>query len=124
HYEVTPVNGEVGGVCSTVSSSDGHADAECDNGGASGVTNTSGIFICPSCMVDQCNLGCDTTTGTCKPADVSTPCTDIDGNTCTTAGCELSADLGVCGQRQLSAADGTPCAPSDGKAGEKGGAEG
>src|SRR5207247_948696 len=116
HYEVTPVNGEVGGVCSTVSSSDGHADAECDNGGASGVTNTSGIFICPSCTVDQCNLGCDTTTGTCKPADVSTPCGDTDGNTCTTAGCELSADLGVCVQTHLFASNSTPCADTDGNA--------
>src|SRR5881396_2027988 len=94
----------------------GHADAECDNGGASGVTNSSGIFICPSCMVDQCNLGCDTTTGTCKPADVSTPCTDIDGNTCTTAWCELSADLGVCVQTHLFAENSTPCADSDGNA--------
>src|SRR5207247_655005 len=112
----TPVKVEVVGGCSTVISSDGHADAECDNGGASGVTNSSGIFICPSCMVDQCNLGCDTTTGTCKPADVSTPCTDIDGNTCTTAGCELSADLGVCVQTHLFAENSTPCADSDGNA--------
>src|SRR5881396_2825550 len=112
----TPVKVEVVGGCSTVISSDGHADAECDNGGASGITNSSGIFICPSCTVDQCNLGCDTTTGTCKPADVSTPCTDIDGNTCTTAGCELSADLGVCVQTHLFAENSTPCADSDGNA--------
>src|SRR5436309_5188896 len=91
----------------------GHADAECDNGGASGVTQSSGVFTCPSCTVDQCNLGCDTTTGTCQAADVSTPCADTDGNTCTTAGCELSeipgvtnpaavaSNVGVCVQTQL-----------------------
>src|SRR5438094_1756429 len=56
----------------------GHADAECDNGGASGVTKSSGVFTCPSCTVDQCNLGCDTTTGTCQAADASTPCADTD----------------------------------------------
>src|SRR5438552_4162004 len=117
----TPVKVEVVGGCSTVISSDGHADAECDNGGASGITNSSGIFICPSCTVDQCNLGCDTTTGTCKPADVSTPCTDIDGNTCTTAGCELSADLGACVQTHLFAENSTPCADSDGSACTKAG---
>src|SRR5207247_2501062 len=115
----TPVKVEVVGGCSTVISSDGHADAECDNGGASGITNSSGIFICPSCTVDQCNLGCDTTTGTCKPADVSTPCRDIDGNTCTTAGCEVStsnAELGVCVQTHMFASNSTPCADSDGNA--------
>src|SRR5436189_2874176 len=94
----------------------GHADAECDNGGASGVSQSSGIFICPSCTVDQCNLGCDTTTGTCQAADASTPCADTDGNPCTTAGCELSADLGVCVQTHLFASNSTPCADTDGNA--------
>src|SRR5437773_3431114 len=94
----------------------GHADAECDNGGASGVTQSSGIFTCPSCTVDQCNLGCDTTTGTCTPQQASTPCGDTDGNTCTTAGCELSAGLGVCVQTHLFAENSTPCADSDGNA--------
>src|SRR5256884_2718077 len=73
----------------------GHADAECDNGGASGGTQSSGIFTCPSCTVDQCNLGCETTTGTCTPQQRSPPCTDTDGDTCTTAGCELSEIPGV-----------------------------
>src|SRR5204863_189028 len=101
----------------------GHADAECDNGGASGVTQSSGVFTCPSCTVDQCNLGCDTTTGTCQAADVSTPCADTDGNTCTTAGCELSeipgvnpaavaSSVGVCVQTHLFAENSTPCADS------------
>jgi len=66
--------------------------------------------------VDQCNLGCDTTTGTCTPQQASTPCGDTDGNTCTTAGCELSAGLGVCVQTHLFASNSTPCADSDGNA--------
>src|SRR5436189_262762 len=106
----------------------GHADAECDNGGASGVTQSSGVFTCPSCTVDQCNLGCDTTTGTCQAADVSTPCADTDGKTCTTAGCERSeiqgvtnpaavaSSVGVCVQTHLFAENSTPCADSDGNA--------
>src|SRR5437762_9972583 len=43
--------------------------------------------VCPP--ADQCNQGCDTTSGQCTP-QASTPCTDTDGNTCTTAGCEIS----------------------------------
>src|SRR5437773_3221971 len=94
----------------------GHADPECDNGGASGVTQSSGVFTCPSCTVDECNLGCDTTTGTCTPQQVSTPCADTDGNTCTTAGCELSSGVGVCVQTHLFAENSTPCADTDGNA--------
>src|SRR2546422_6307168 len=111
----TPEKVEVVAGFSTVLSG-GHADAECDNGGASGVSQSSGIFTCPSCTVDQCNLGCDTTTGTCTPQQASTPCADTDGNTCTTAGCELSAGLGVCVQTHLFAENSTPCADSDGNA--------
>src|SRR5436189_4962748 len=44
--------------------------------------------VCPG--ADQCNKGCDTTSGKCTPQE-STPCTDTDGNTCTTAGCGVSA---------------------------------
>src|SRR5207253_1255723 len=70
----------------------------------------------------------DTTTGTCQAADVSTPCADTDGNTCTTAGCELSeipgvtnpaavaSSVGVCVQTHLFAENSTPCADSDGNA--------
>src|SRR5205809_681930 len=87
-------------------------------GGGSGVTQSSGVFTCPSCTVDQCNLGCDTTTGQCT-AQASTPCTDTDGNTCTTAGCEIDGtnpDLGVCVQTHMFASNSTPCADSDGNA--------
>src|SRR5438105_5236831 len=123
----TPQKVEVVAGFSTVIAN-GHADAECDNGGASGVSQSSGIFICPSCTVDECNLGCDTTTGTCTPQQVSTPCADTDGNTCTTAGCELSevpgvtnpaaaaSSVGVCVQTHLFAENSTPCADSDGNA--------
>src|SRR6266576_3187356 len=119
----TPEKVEVVAGFSTVLSG-GHADAECDNGGASGVSQSSGIFTCPSCTVDQCNLGCDTTTGTCTPQQASTPCGDTDGNTCTTAGCELSAGLGVCVKRHLLAENSTPCAESDGNAGTTAGCDG
>src|SRR5205823_1285148 len=69
---------------------------------------------CPP--ADQCNGGCDSTTGKCTPK-TSTPCTDSDGNTCTTAGCEISptnADLGVCVQTHMFASNSTPCADTDG----------
>src|SRR5436190_16557368 len=111
----TPEKVEVVAGFSTVLSG-GHADAECDNGGASGVSQSSGIFTCPSCTVDQCNLGCDTTTGTCTPQQASTPCADTDGNGCTTAGCELSSGVGVCVQTHLFAENSTPCADSDNNA--------
>src|SRR5947207_1764295 len=111
----TPEKVEVVAGFSTVLTS-GHADAECDNGGASGVSQSSGIFTCPSCTVDQCNLGCDTTTGTCTPQQASTPCGDTGGNGCTTAGCELSSGVGVCVQTHLFAENSTPCADTDGNA--------
>src|SRR5438034_1379563 len=93
----TPQKVEVVAGFSTIFTA-GHADAECNNGGSSGVSQSSGIFTCPNCTVDQCNLGCDTTTGTCKPADMSTPCADTDGNACTTAGCDGN---GVCDQNHV-----------------------
>src|SRR5207248_8381702 len=68
---------------------------------------------CPA--ADQCNGACDTTTGKCTPK-VSTPCTDTDGNVCTTAGCELSPtnpELGVCVQTHMFATNNTPCADTD-----------
>src|SRR5438876_492839 len=64
---------------------------------------------------DECNGVCDTTTGNCTPK-TSTPCTDSDGNTCTTAGCEISptnAELGVCVQTHMFASNSTPCADID-----------
>src|SRR5436189_2846509 len=60
---------------------------------------------------DECNGGCDTTSGQSTPK-TSTPCTDTDGNVCTIAGCEA----GVCVQTHMSASDSTPCPDSDGNA--------
>src|SRR5438093_1779554 len=71
---------------------------------------------CPG--ADECNGGCDTTSGRCTPK-VSTPCTDTDSNVCTLAGCEVSPtnpDLGVCVQTHMSASDSTPCPDSDNNA--------
>ncbi|TMA85890.1 MAG: hypothetical protein E6J77_11550, partial [Deltaproteobacteria bacterium] len=71
---------------------------------------------CPP--ADECNKGCDTTSGQCTP-QTSTPCTDTDGNACTTAGCEVSGsnpELGVCVQSHLFASNSTPCPDTDGVA--------
>src|SRR5438067_1773372 len=69
------------------------------------------------CTTDQCNKGCDTTTGRCTAQPASTPCGDTDGNTCTTAGCELNtAGVGVCVQSHLFASNSTPCADTDNNA--------
>src|SRR3989442_3025597 len=67
------------------------------------------IFRSQVCTTDQCNKGCDTTTGQCTAQPASTPCGDTDGNTCTTAGCELNtAGVGVCVQTHLFASNSTP----------------
>src|SRR6266568_1331776 len=95
----------------------GQGDAVCNEGltGSlqSGSTQTANIPICPSCTIDQCNLGCDEqVTGECTPQKDSTPCADTDGNSCTTAGCELSpsdSTVGVCVQTHLLASNNTPC---------------
>src|SRR5207249_10720540 len=76
--------------------SDGNActTAGCDGQGV--CDQNHGSKVCPP--ADECNKGCDSTSGKCTP-QVSTPCSDTDGNTCTTAGCEIStsnAELGVC----------------------------
>jgi len=50
------------------------------------------------------------------PVSASTPCGDTDGNTCTTAGCEISptnAELGVCVQSHMFASNSTPCPDTD-----------
>src|SRR2546422_9785135 len=68
---------------------------------------------CP--RAEECNGGGDTTRGRSTP-QASTPCTDTDGNTCTTAGCEISPsnpELGVCVQTHMFASNSTPCADTD-----------
>src|SRR6266576_5330657 len=97
----------------------GAGDATCSPTLQSGSQQTSDLPICPSCTVDQCNLGCDQTTGTCTPQQASTPCDDTDGNPCTTAGCELSPtnpNLGVCVQNHMFEHDSVPCPDTDGNA--------
>src|SRR5437762_12006478 len=63
----------------------GAGDATCSATLQTGSSQTSDLPICPSCTIDECNLGCDQSTGTCTPKSASTPCTDTDNNTCTTA---------------------------------------
>src|SRR6266436_2951711 len=93
----------------------GDGDATCSPTLQSGTGQTADLPICPSCTIDQCNLGCDQTTGTCTPQQASTPCADTDGNACTTAGCELNASsVGVCVQTHMFASNSTPCADTDG----------
>src|SRR5437762_5021515 len=95
----------------------GAGDATCSATLQSGTGQTADLPICPACTTDQCNLGCDQTTGTCTPQPASTPCADTDGNSCTTAGCELNASsVGVCVQTHLFAEDSMPCPDSDGNA--------
>ncbi len=105
----------------------GAGDATCSPTLQSGTGQTADLPICPSCTLDQCNLGCDQTTGTCTPQQASTPCADTDGNSCTTAGCELTpipgvspaavgSGVGVCVQTHMFASNSTPCADTDGNA--------
>src|SRR5439155_948260 len=99
----------------------GQGDAVCNEGltGSlqSGSTQTANMPICPTCTVDQCNQGGDATAGQCTPQPASRPWGDTDGNTCTTAGCELDrGGVGVCVQSHLFASNSTPCADSDGNA--------
>src|SRR5882724_6247025 len=95
----------------------GAGDATCSPTLQAGNSQTQGVPICPSCTIDQCNLGCDQTAGVCAPQDPSTPCADTDGNACTTAGCELNASsIGVCVQTHMLASNSTPCADTDGNA--------
>jgi hypothetical protein len=73
---------------STVIPPGGTADATCNNGGASGVSQSSGVFICPTCTGDNCNTSaCNTTSGTCTV----TPIVCNDQNACTTDTCDLAS---------------------------------
>jgi hypothetical protein len=84
-------------------------DAMCNNGIlASGGTQTGDIPLCPTCTGTQCTTSaCNQTTGLCESTNLpdSTPCTDSDGNACTTAGC----DAGVCNQAHNT----TVCTPDN-----------
>src|SRR5437762_12893975 len=96
--------------------SDGNACTTAGCNGAGVCDQSHMTQPCPG--PDECNGGCDPTTGQCTPK-TSTPCTDTDGNVCTLAGCEISAanpDLAVCVQTHMSASDSTPCPDSDNNA--------
>src|SRR5437667_395030 len=75
--------------------------------------NAAGVGVClqthtqrTDCTVNECNLGCVPATGLCTAKDDSTPCTDTDGNLCTTAGCEKNAaGVGVCLQTHTQKTD-------------------
>src|SRR5204862_387047 len=71
----------------------------CTTAGCNGAGGCDQNHVSKTCAgVDECNGGCDTTSGQGTPK-ASTPCTDTDGNVCTIAGCEISptnSDLGVC----------------------------
>ena len=98
-------------------------DASCDNTLSSSGQQSSSIPLCPSCPISDCaDSVCNQDTGSCmstaKPA--STPCTDTDGNACTTAGCD---GRGVCDQSHLvktcppdtnECTDDPPCNPQTG----------
>src|SRR5947207_11721646 len=43
----------------------GAGDATCSATLQAGSSQTSDLPICPSCTIDECNLGCDQTTGAC-----------------------------------------------------------
>src|SRR5437016_1292757 len=72
------------------------------------VNNAAGVGVClrthqerRGCVVHACNLGCVPATGLCTAKDDSTPCSDTDGNLCTTAGCDKNAaGVGVCLDRK------------------------
>src|SRR5438067_2065162 len=94
--------------------SDGTA---CTTAGCDGAGTWDQNHSVQVCTTDRWNERRDTTTGQCTPQPASTPCGDTDGNTCTTAGCELNtAGVGVCVQTHLFASNSTPCADTDGNA--------
>src|SRR5439155_1614063 len=103
--EVSPGNAELG-VCvqthtfATDSTPCPDSDSNaCTTAGCNGAGVCDQNHVTKTCpAVDQCNGGCDTTSGQCTPK-ASTPCTDSDGNACTTAGCN---GAGVCDQNHVS----------------------
>src|SRR5438876_114298 len=118
----TKTDGVRTGLCDTsnVANSTPCSDTDgnlCTTAGCDGQGNCDQNHMTKPCpAADECNGVCDTTTGKCTPK-TSTPCTDSDGNTCTTAGCEIdptNSDHGVCVQTHMFASSSTPCADTDG----------
>jgi hypothetical protein len=76
-------------------------DAVCNNGLQSTSSQSGSIAVCPPCTDTDCSTAaCNQTTGMCEftPKPSSTPCTDTDNDSCTTAGCD---GLGVCNQSHI-----------------------
>src|SRR5207244_10495700 len=123
--EVSPTNSELG-VCvqthtfatDSAPCPDGDSNA-CTTAGCNGAGVCDQNHVTKTCpAADQCNGGCDATSGQCTPK-TSTPCTDTDGNVCTIAGCELSptnADLEIGRASCRDAADSTAGPASDSNA--------
>src|SRR5439155_22361576 len=98
-------------------------DASCDNTLSSSGQQSSSIPLCPSCPISDCaDSVCNQDTGSCmstaKPA--STPCTDTDGNRCTTAGrdgqglCNQGHQVKTCPPDTNECPDDPPCNPQTG----------
>src|SRR5437667_7743197 len=113
----TKTDGVRTGLCDTsnvanstpCSDTDGNA---CTTAGCDGQGDCDQNHMTKPCPpADECNGVCDSTTGKCTPK-TSTPCTDSDGNTCTTAGCEMSPtnpELGVSGRAHVLTPDSSRC---------------
>src|SRR5947208_14219312 len=92
--------------------SDGNACTTAEGMGQGVGDQSDMIKTCPP--ADECNGVCDTTTGKCTPK-TSTPCTDSDGNTCTTRAGERRAgkdERSGCVQTHTYASYIMPCAES------------
>jgi len=76
----------------------------CTTAGCDGAGNCDQGHIPVVCPGDECAGQCNPGTGLCEPVQNSTPCTDVDGNPCTIAGCEN----GFCIQAHI-LPDSTPC---------------
>ncbi len=95
----TPCNDTDGNLCTT---------AGCQAGSC---RQNHIVTQCPSDNNECTNDRCDPFTGNCinPPVVNSTPCTDNDGNVCTTAGCEA----GICDQSHI-IHESLPCNDTDG----------
>src|SRR5213076_548873 len=124
--EVSPGNAELGVCVQTHTFASDSTPCPDSDGNACTTAGCNGQGVCDqthmsntTCTVNECNLGCDKTTGQCTPVQPSTACTDTDGNVCTLAGCEISTtdpNLGVCVQTHMFASDSTPCPDTDNNA--------
>jgi len=68
-----------------------------------------------NCPTDQCNQGCNPTTGMCTPVPPSTTCTpDVTAGPCQMPGCEIdpaNAKHGICVATHMNKPDSTTCGP-------------